>query len=65
MGKLYDMEAGRLRRWDRKRTDSFQPKGEDLNWICGCGCWKFEIKSTGVYCCACQSRKFRSITTKL
>lgn len=66
MGKIYDIEAGRLRRWERVRSDQFKPyTDESLAWVCFCGCWQFEIKPIGVFCCACRVKQFLSITSRI
>lgn len=63
MGKLVDMEAGRLRRWERKQNPTgFKPVADDqLVWKCSCGCWQYELRPVGVFCVSCGTKQSVSI----
>lgn len=61
MGKLVDMEAGRLRRWERKQNDPFKPRTDgQLIWTCRCGGWQFEVRPVGVFCISCGDKQYLS-----
>lgn len=62
MGKLVSLEAARVARWERKRTDPWKAAGDDaLIWTCNCGCWQYELRPTGAFCVSCGAKQSVSI----
>jgi len=62
MGKVVELEAARLARWERKQADQFKPiADEQLVWKCNCGCWQYELRPVGVFCVSCGTKQSVSI----
>lgn len=58
MGQLIDIEAMRLRRWQRKQDAGFKTMtDEQAVWVCRCGCWQYELRPIGVYCVNCGTKQ--------
>jgi hypothetical protein len=57
MGNVVDIEAGRLRRWERRKESNFRQVDQDMVWFCACGCWQFELRPVGVFCLGCQRKQ--------
>lgn len=62
--KVIDLESARLRRWERKQANPFQPRESDnLVWRCACGCWQYELRPIGVFCVSCGMKQ--SVAVKI
>lgn len=62
MGKVVELEAARLVRWERKQADQFKSRdNEQVVWVCNCGCWQYELRPVGVFCVSCGTKQSVSV----
>ncbi len=62
MGKVVDIEAARLARWEKKKSDQFKARDNDqVVWVCNCGCWQYELRPVGAFCVSCGAKQSVSI----
>jgi hypothetical protein len=60
--EVIDIEAARLKRWEKKRDDPFKKRDDgSVVWVCNCGCWQCELRPVGAFCVSCGAKQSVSI----